>query len=110
LLFDKIAEESENYPDLIAERIVQFGGIAQGTVQVVVNRSSLPNYPLVVITGKEHIEAFSHSLAVYGELIRVAIKQAADLDDPASADIFTEISRGVDKNLWFIEAHNQSEK
>ena len=110
LLFDTIAEESESYPDLIAERIVQFGGVAEGTVQVVANRSSLPDYPLIVTTGREHVEAFSHTLAVYGELIRAVIKQAADLDDPATADIFTQISRGVDKNLWFIEAHNQAEK
>jgi len=109
-LFDKIAEESEAYPDLIAERITQFGGIAEGTVQVVASRSSLANYPLIAKTGSEHIEALSHSLAVYGELVRCAIKQAAELEDPATADIFTEISRGVDKNLWFIEAHHQAEK
>ena len=109
-LFDKIAEESEEYPDLIAERIVQFGGVAEGTIQVVVNRSNLPAYPLVLTTGHEHVEALSHALAVYGELIRIAIKQASELDDPATADIFTQISRSVDKNLWFIEAHNQAEK
>jgi len=109
-LFDKIAEESEEYPDLIAERIVQFGGVAEGTIQVVANRSNLPDYPLVLLTGREHIEAFSHTLAVYGELIRTTIKQATELDDPATADIFTQISRSVDKNLWFIEAHNQAEK
>src|ERR1039457_3650282 len=57
LLFDTIAEESESYPDLIAERIVQFGGIAEGTVQVVANRSSLPDYPLIVTTGRQHVEA-----------------------------------------------------
>ena len=109
-LFDKVAEESEEYPDLIAERIVQFGGVAEGTIQVVTNRSNLPEYPLVLTTGHEHVEAFSHALAVYGELIRNTIKQATELDDPATADIFTQISRSVDKNLWFIEAHNQAEK
>jgi starvation-inducible DNA-binding protein len=109
-LFDKIAEESEEYPDLIAERIVQFGGVAEGTNQVVTNRTSLPNYPLVLTTGSEHIEAFSRALAVYGELVRMSIKQAADLNDPATADIFTQILRGVDKNLWFIEAHQQADK
>ena len=109
-LFDKIAEESEEYPDLIAERIVQFGGVAEGTVQVVANRTNLPAYPLVLMTGREQIEAFSHTLAVYGELIRTTIKQAAELDDPVTADIFTQISRSVDKNLWFIEAHDQAEK
>ena len=108
-LFDKIAEESEGYPDLIAERIVQFGGIAEGTIQVAANRTSLPVYPLIVTTGKEHVEALSHALATYGELVRTAIGQAAELNDPATADIFTEISRSVDKYLWFIEAHNQAE-
>jgi len=109
-LFDKIAEESEIYPDLIAERIVQFGGVAQGTIRVAVVRSSLPAYPLIITTGREHLEALSHTLATYGELVRTAINQAAELNDPATADIFTEILRGVDKNLWFVEAHNQSEK
>jgi starvation-inducible DNA-binding protein len=109
-LFDKIAEESESYPDLIAERITQFGGLAQGTLQVVAARTNLPDYPLIVTTGREHIEALSHALATYGELVRTAIQYAAELNDPATADIFTEISRSVDKNLWFIEAHNQAEK
>ena len=109
-LFDKIAEESESYPDLIAERITQFGGVAEGTIQVAAARTSLPDYPLIVTTGREHVEALSHTLATYGELVRSAINQAAELNDPATADIFTEISRGVDKNLWFIEAHNQAEK
>ena len=77
---------------------------------MVANRSNLPEYPLVLTTGQEHVEAFSHALAVYGELVRTTIKQASDLDDPATADIFTQISRSVDKNLWFIEAHNQAEK
>lgn len=109
-LFDKISEESEEYPDLIAERIAQFGGIAEGTIQVAANRTSLPDYPLILTTGREHVEALSRALATYGELIRTAIDQASELKDPATADIFTEISRGVDKNLWFIEAHNQTEK
>ena len=109
-LFDKIAEESEEYPDLIAERIAQFGGVVEGTIQVVVNRSNLPEYPLLLTTGHEHVEALSHAIAVYGELIRNTIKKATELDDPATADIFTQISRSVDKNLWFIEAHNQAEK
>jgi starvation-inducible DNA-binding protein len=33
-LFDKIAKEVEGYVDMVAERIVQLGGIAQGTVRV----------------------------------------------------------------------------
>ena len=109
-LFDKVAEGSEGYPDLIAERIVQFGGVAEGTIRVAANRTSLPEYPLILTTGKEHIEALAHALATYGELVRTAISLATELNDPATADIFTEISRSVDKYLWFVEAHDQAEK
>ena len=42
--------------------------------------------------------------------LRVAIDEATNLDDLGTADIFTEISRKVDKNLWFIEAHGIVEK
>lgn len=109
-LFDKIAETSEDYPDLIAERIMQFGGAAEGTIQAVASRTHLPNYSLIFKTGREHVEALSHALATYGELIHTAIGQATELNDPATADIFTEILRSVDKNLWFVEAHIQAEK
>jgi starvation-inducible DNA-binding protein len=30
-----------------------------------------------------------------------------ELEDADSADILTEVSRGVDKRLWFVEAHQQ---
>lgn len=109
-LFDKIAEETADYVDLIAERIMQFGGEAEGTVRMVAKRSRLPEYPLKISQGREHVAALSQALANYGESARHAIDEADELDDKETADIFTEISRGVDKYLWFVEAHNQAEK
>jgi starvation-inducible DNA-binding protein len=32
-----------------------------------------------------------------------------ELSDAVSADMLTEISRGVDQWLWFVEAHQQSD-
>jgi starvation-inducible DNA-binding protein len=109
-LFDKVSEETEEYVDLIAERIVQLGGIAEGTVQAVSKRSTLPEYPLEISDGSEHVARFSHALAYFGELARRAIDQANEIHDADTADIFTEISRGVDKWLWMVEAHNQAKK
>lgn len=109
-LFDKVSEDVEDYVDMIAERIVQFGGIAEGTVRVAAKRSSLPEYPLTIKDGAEHVRALSHALAFYGERARNAIAQTDELNDKDSADIFTEISRGIDKYLWFVEAHAQAEK
>jgi len=106
-LFDEINEEVEAYVDLLAERIVQFGGIAEGTVGVVTERSTLVDYPLGLSTGAEHVAALSDALAMFGRNVRVGIEEMNELEDAGSADILTEISRGVDKWLWFVEAHQQ---
>src|SRR5467141_3919682 len=104
-LFDQIDEAVESYVDLIAERIVQLGGIAEGTVRVAAGRSRLEEYPLVIADGHAHVEAVSHALSTFGREARATINQANELDDADTADIFTEISRGIDKWLWFVEAH-----
>jgi starvation-inducible DNA-binding protein len=106
-LFDEINEDVEEYVDLIAERIVQLGGIAEGTVGAVEGRSTLVDYPLTLSTGAEHVAALSDALAAFGRTARVGIEEMNELEDADSADILTEISRGVDKWLWFVEAHQQ---
>ena len=106
-LFDEINEDVEEYVDLVAERIVQLGGIAEGTVGVVAGRTSLVDYPLVLSKGAEHVAALSDALAAFGRTVRVGIEEMNELEDAGSADILTEISRGVDKWLWFVEAHQQ---
>ncbi len=106
-LFDEINEDVEEYVDLIAERIVQLGGIAEGTVGAVAERSTLIDYPLTLSTGAEHVAALSDALAAFGRAARMGIEEMNDLEDADSADILTEISRGVDKWLWFVEAHQQ---
>jgi len=109
-LFDKIAEEVESYADQIAERIVQLGGIAQGTVRVAAARSRLEEYPLTIADGSAHVEAVSKALSTFGREARVSIDEANALDDADTADLFTEVSRGIDKWLWFVEAHSQASK
>ncbi|WP_109353978.1 DNA starvation/stationary phase protection protein Dps [Sphingorhabdus sp. EL138] len=106
-LFDRIHSQVDGYVDLIAERIVALGGQANGTVRSAAEFSSLPEYPLGSQEQVDHVESLSNALAVFGDKIRHAIDVAADMDDQNSSDIFTEISRGIDKSLWFVEAHNQ---
>ena len=109
-LFDKISEEIEDYVDMIAERIVQLGGIAQGTVRVAAARSRLEEYPLAIADGRAHVEAVARALSTFGHAARVTIDEAGALKDADTADLFTEISRGIDKWLWFVEAHSQATK
>jgi starvation-inducible DNA-binding protein len=106
-LFDEINAAVLEYVDLIAERVVQLGGIAEGTAAVVAERSTLIDYPLALSTGAEHVAALSDALAAFGRTVRVGIEEMNDLEDADGADILTEISRGVDKWLWFVEAHQQ---
>jgi starvation-inducible DNA-binding protein len=109
-LFDKVNEDVEEYVDLIAERAVQLGGVAEGTARSVAKRSTLPEYAAKGATGPAHVDALSSALAAFGKLARQAIDQSSDLKDADTADVFTEISRGVDKWLWFVEAHLQAER
>ena len=106
-LFDEINGAVAEYADLLAERIVQLGGIAEGTVGVVAERSELVDYPLALSTGQQHVAALSDALSGFGRAARVGIEEMNELEDAGSADILTEISRGVDKWLWFVEAHQQ---
>jgi starvation-inducible DNA-binding protein len=109
-LFDKVDEAVESYVDMIAERIVQLGGVAEGTVRVSAARSRLEEYPLTLADGLAHVEAVAKALSTFGEEARHTIDQADELDDADTADMFTEISRGIDKWLWFVEAHSQAPK
>ena len=109
-LFDKVNEAVESYVDMIAERIVQLGGIAEGTVRVAAARSRLEEYPLTIADGLSHVGAVADALSDFGKEARMTIDEADGLDDADTADLFTEISRGIDKWLWFVEAHAQAPK
>jgi len=109
-LFDEVNDAVEEYVDLIAERAVQLGGVADGTARVAAKRSSLPEYPVRGGDGREHVEALSAVLSAFGKLVRAEIDRSNELSDADTADLFTEVSRGVDKWLWFVEAHLQAER
>ena len=106
-LFDKVNESAEEWVDLLAERIVQLGGTAEGTVQATAKRTSMAPYPIEITSGEDHVESMANALASLGKKVRSAIDKTGKAGDADTADIFTEISRDVDKYLWFVEAHNQ---
>src|SRR5258705_13791358 len=107
-LFDEINADVEDYVDLIAERAVQLGGNAEGTARTIAKRSSLAEYNLSSSSGKDHVQALASAFASFGKLARQAIDSGNEFNDADTADIFTEISRGVDKWLWMLEAHVQA--
>src|SRR5262245_22968259 len=98
-LFDKVNEAVEDYVDEIAERAVQLGGVAEGTARLVAKRSAMAEYPAKAADGRGHVEALSSALAAFGAAARKGIDQADGLGDLDTADLFTEVSRGIDKWL-----------
>jgi starvation-inducible DNA-binding protein len=109
-LFDQVAEHVEGQVDLLAERITALGGVALGTVEVVSRTSSLKAYPLDIRDGTEHLRALSNVVADFGSKVRAAIDATADWGDATTSDVFTQISREVDKDLWLLEAHLGSQR
>jgi starvation-inducible DNA-binding protein len=106
-LFDKISDAMLEQIDEIAERITSLGGTAEGTVAVAARRSKLKNYPLSITSGRDHLLYLSTQLSVYGKSLRGAIESADEFGDADTADLYTQLSREIDKYLWFLEAHLQ---
>lgn len=104
-LFDRVSTAVEGYSDLLAERAGGLGGTANGTIQKAVAHSFLIEYPLGIADEPQHLFAVSGALAAFGSSIREAIEKSTAIGDPTTADLFTEISRGVDQELWFVESH-----
>jgi len=107
-LFDQVATAVEAHIDLIAERATALGGTALGTIRTAAQNSSLAEYPLEIVDGRDHVDALSTAMADFGKRIRKNIDDADEFGDADTADLFTEISREIDKLLWFVEAHIQS--
>lgn len=109
-LFDELHSNIEEHVDSIAERITALGGIALGTVQAAARASSLQPYPENIAEGEQHLAALAERLADFGAKVRAAIGQSDEIGDADSADLFTQISRDLDKYLWFVEAHLTSKR
>jgi starvation-inducible DNA-binding protein len=105
-LYDMVAETVLPFVDEIAERATALGGLATGTVRMAAEATSLDEYPLDGTEGQETVRLVADRLATYGAAAREAIETAdSELGDMDTADLFTDISRAIDKHLWFVETH-----
>ena len=106
-MFDDFATTLEGYVDMVAERVTALGGVALGTARIAASRSALPEYDLNAVSGEAHVRALAQQYGSYAAAVRAAIATAEEYNDADSADMYTEISRQIDKDLWFLEAHLQ---
>ncbi len=107
-LFDRVATEVDVHVDDLAERITTLGGVAMGTVRLAAANSSLSEYPHEITDGTAHVDALSSALADFGKKVRKNIDVTDELGDKDTSDLYTGVSRGIDKLLWFVEAHHQA--
>jgi starvation-inducible DNA-binding protein len=108
-LFDQVAQGVEKDANLMAARIVQLGGMAEGTAQAVARRTALDGYRLASADGNGHIDALSTTLTAFGRHARYASEQASERKDADTAALFTEIARGIDTWLWFVQTSRQAD-
>jgi starvation-inducible DNA-binding protein len=106
-LFDRIAGELASHADLIAERVTALGGVAMGTVRMAAQRSRVPEYDVDVTDSQPVVDALAVRFANVAASTRRAIEIAGEHGDDGTADLLTEVSRALDKTLWFLEAHDQ---
>jgi starvation-inducible DNA-binding protein len=109
-LFDEVVNELLEHADDLAARAVELGGIALGTERLGAKTSRLPDYRLDINSGRDHVAALSAAIAKFESSARAGIDAAKALGDADTADLFTEVSRGVDKLLWKVEAHAQAKE
>ncbi len=106
-LFDELAALMEEQVDIVAERITSLGGTALGTMQSAVHNTVLNAYPLDLFSARDHLEKLTDNFAILCALSRRNIKDAENLDDLATGDMYIALTRMCDKSLWFLEAHLQ---
>lgn len=107
-LFDELAGLVLGYVDMMAERITALGGTALGTVQMATSATQLEDMPVEMTSGQSFVEALADRFAQHAENVRAAIDTADQLGDMGTSDLFTEVVRGLDKSLYFLEAHLRS--
>jgi len=106
-LLDEIAEVIEEQVDIVAEQITALGGTALGTIDCVIENTDLEAYPIDIFSVKEHLDHLTHNFAILGELSRVNVDASAELEDVATNDVYIQLVRVLDKNLWLLEAQLQ---
>lgn len=107
-MLDGFRTEIDGHVDTMAERIVQLGAVANGTLQGAAAGSRLPAYPADITAETEHLKALTDRYAKAATSVRDGIEQTDEAGDADTADLLTGYSRSLDKALWFLEAHLQN--
>lgn len=107
--FDELHGNALGFVDLMAERVVQLGAIVDLDTKIVGEKSDLKPYPLETVRGLQHVKALLEYAKKISQDIHVNIEKCLKTHDNTTADLYTEISRQFEKDLWMLEAHLDGE-
>ncbi|MGH2384635.1 MAG: DNA starvation/stationary phase protection protein Dps [Candidatus Limnocylindria bacterium] len=102
-LFDSLAAETAHHADLVADRALALGGMAEGTLQLATERSVLPLFPAHARGERIVLEALEGRAARMADELRAAA--AGSADDLATQDVHLEILRAIEMQRWMLRAH-----
>lgn len=104
-LFDKLAGNLREWSDDVAERASTLGGYAKGTVRMAASGSKLGEYDEAVVDGKQHIRALVDRYTIFTRQLRDGIRLSQEKEDVVTEDLLTEVARGAELDMWFLESH-----
>jgi starvation-inducible DNA-binding protein len=102
-LFDQFADQTREYVDAVAERVVTLGGTARGTIQAAAEQSTLPPFPLDERCEQHLLEALVAQIDILDGDLRQAMDSTAS--EPATQDVYIEVVRGIEKQRWMLQSH-----
>ena len=104
-LFDEQAAVTREMADTLAERARALGGVAEGTIRLAVERSTIDEFPHGLVAAKQAISALVDRYEQVSVAFKDASDEAADAEDKGTEDVYVELSREVDKQAYFLRAH-----
>lgn len=105
--FDEAAQSLTEPIDMVAERAVMLGGLAEGTIRMAARTSELADIDIRITRGAAAVKALADRWGETANHMRDAINTSTEAGDEVTVDLFTEVTRLLDKQLWFLEAHLQ---
>lgn len=104
-LMDDLHERLLGQADTVAERVAQLGGFVTGTARMACASTRMAEMPTTLTDALDYVAALVERYARLCASNRAAIDAATAVNDQATADIFIEFARELDKDLWFLESH-----
>ena len=108
LLFDDLYGQLANHVEGFAEQVITIGGQALGTIRAAGSSSQLDEYPLYALDSKVHVNALLDRYGKYSSRVRQAVQKAEQFGDPDTTDLYTSVSRAMDKALRKLAAHQEA--